>query len=51
MTSTVPVWQAELSKATTRGKNIMMMVCIFVFFFFLQTRIYHAQSELLTIWF
>lgn len=28
MTSTVPVWQAELSKASTRGKNIMMMVCI-----------------------
>ncbi|RCK64370.1 Sugar transporter STL1 [Candida viswanathii] len=25
MTSTVPVWQAELSKASTRGKNIMMM--------------------------
>ena len=25
MTSTVPVWQSELSRATTRGKLIMLM--------------------------
>lgn len=47
MTSTVPVWQAELSKASTRGKNIMMMVCITPpsplldrIYFYLRDRIY-----------